>query len=82
MDQFTPTQRKILQVLSDGLPHPVSELQECLWDDQGIAHNVQAHLTAIRRVLRPRGEDIICQHINHSHRFRHIRLLRSPGDGQ
>lgn len=82
MVEFTPTQAKMLKVLSDGLPHPVSELQECLYDDRGIAHNVNAHLTAIRKLLRPRGEDIICQHINHSHRYRHVRLLHSPSDGQ
>lgn len=76
---FTPTQKKMLLVLADGLPHPISELQECLYDEKGCSHNVNAHLTAIRKILRLKGEDIICQHINRSHRYRHVRLLHSPG---
>lgn len=81
MVEFSPTQSKILAILSDGMPHSIEELQRCLWDEKGASHNVAAHLTAIRKVIRPRGEDIICQHLNHSHRYRHVRLLHSPSDG-
>ena len=81
MNEFTPTQRKILQVLSDGLPHPFSELLACLPDDLSEISALRMMLSRIRTKLRPRGEDIICQHLYHSHQYRHVRLLHSAGDG-
>ncbi len=81
LSEFTPTQQKILQVLSDGLPHPFSELLDCLPDDLSGITALRMMLSRIRRKLRPRGEDIICQHLNHSHQYRHVRLLHSAGDG-
>jgi DNA-binding CsgD family transcriptional regulator len=58
---FTPTQRKILAVLSDGLGHRPSELHQCLVDELGSPSNIRAHLAAIRKKLRATGQDIICE---------------------
>jgi DNA-binding CsgD family transcriptional regulator len=56
---YTPTQRKILAVLSDGRPHSREELFACLPDDLGSVSNVRAHLSILRRKLR--GRLIVCE---------------------
>lgn len=81
MTEFTATQIKILNVLSDGMPHRFEELQACLPDDMSGIDALRTMLSRIRAKIRPRGEDIICQHLNHSHRYRHVRLLHSAADG-
>ena len=81
MADFTPTQRRILLVLSDGMPHPFAELLACLPDELSDISALRMMLSKMRKVLRPRGEDIICQHLYHSHQYRHVRLLHSAGDG-
>jgi DNA-binding CsgD family transcriptional regulator len=75
---FTPTQRRILQVLADGEPHRPTELAAQLDDDMGPVSNVKPHLTAIRKLLRLRGEDILCVVPGPPHRrclhYRWVRL--------
>jgi hypothetical protein len=60
--KFTPTQQRILAVLEDGLAHPLKELQACLDDELANSNTFSVHLNSIRKVLRPRGEDIIAKH--------------------
>jgi hypothetical protein len=57
---YTPTQRKILAVLSDRRPHSPAELFACLPDDLGSVRNIRPHLTRLRSKLRPR-RDIVCE---------------------
>ena len=82
VDQFTPTQQRIVDLLSDGLPHTKRELFECLVDELGSINNIWPHLTAIRKKLRPRGHDILCEIYNRKCHYRHVVLLRSAGDGK
>lgn len=79
---FTPTQLKILDLLSDGMPHLRKEIHECLWDEQGALGNIRPHISAIRKVLRPKGEDIVCE-LTYQRRlcYRHVRLLASANNG-
>ena len=74
---LTPTQRAILEVLADGEPHPLRDLQQCLPDGLGSETNVHPHLTAIRRVLHPRGQDVICQYLRRQLLYRWVRLLNT-----
>ena len=74
-DTFTPTERAMLAVLSDGRPHPRGDLEACLPDALGSPANIHPHLTAIRKVLRPLGQDIICQVVNRRNYYRHIRIM-------
>lgn len=76
---FTPTERAILDILSDGQPHAKDELIACLPDDLGDFGNVQNHLTNIRKKIRPR-EDIIAQLVQRRVYYRHIRVLISTSD--
>ena len=82
MAEFSPTQRKILLVLSDGLPHKLPELMACLDELTERPNSLHSHLALIRRKLRPAGQDIICQFILRQRQYRHVRLLHSPEDGR
>ena len=72
---------RILQILSDGLPHDREELRRCV-DEMSSFHNLQNHLVALRKTLRPNGEDIVCELANRRIHYRHIRLLASATDGR
>lgn len=78
---FTPTQQRILKVLSDGLSHSKSDLVACLGDDRAGPNTLSVHLTLLRRLLRPHGQDIVCE-FRYGHLYRHIRLLHSANDGR
>jgi len=78
--EFTPTQQRILNVLSDGLPHPVDELVRCLNDDLSTRRHVSPHLTALRKLLRYRGETIACIHNHRTPCYMHVRLLSSASE--
>ena len=80
MSEFSPTQRKILAVLSDGMPHKMVELTACM-DELTNPRTLHYHLSLIREKLRPRGEDVICQFIYRQRQYRHVRLLHAAGDG-
>ena len=81
MPSFTPTQSRILRVLSDGRRHSRKEIHGCLVDELGELSNIQAHLSNIRKKLRPIGEDIICEFYQRTIYYRHVRLLASSNDG-
>lgn len=73
--RLTPTERRMLTMLSDGMPHDREELQKCLWDDRGDKVNIKPHLSRIRRVLRLDGEDVICEFFGRTLNYRHIILV-------
>jgi hypothetical protein len=75
MSEWTPTQARMLKVLSDGMPHHRDELKACLHDELGSVSNIKAHLTAIRARLRRSGQDIVCQFHNGRYYYRHVVLL-------
>ena len=80
---FTPIQQRIIDLLSDGMPHSREAILECLQDE--LVNNQQAHkmhIMAIRYKLRPRGQDIICEYVRRRPFYRHVRLLASSYDGQ
>jgi hypothetical protein len=76
-DGFTATQRKMLEVLSDGLPHSREELHACLPDELGPLSNIRAHLVVIRKVLLRRGEHVAAEMgWKGKISYRHVRLLK------
>ncbi|MFA5376352.1 MAG: hypothetical protein WC455_11460 [Dehalococcoidia bacterium] len=78
---FTPTQTAMLKVLSDGLPHSKAELHACLPDEMGPLKNISRHLGEIRKALRPRGQDVLCEYRDRARLYRWVRLLGHEGDG-
>ncbi len=69
-------QLAMLKVLSDGLPHKKKELHACLFDDLGSMKNIHAHITSIRKHLRTKGQDVICEYFKRKIHYRHVKLLR------
>lgn len=63
---FTRTEQKIIDLLSDGLPHPRRQLQQCLPGEMGEAEEaddfrtLRVHIYNIRRKL-PQNELIVCE---------------------
>lgn len=79
---YTPTEKRILAVLSDGLPHKRHEIHACLCDDLSGLTAIQAHISNIRKRLRAIGEEIVCELSGGTITYRHVRLLSSPYDGR
>lgn len=70
---------KMLRLLSDGEPHPVSELHElCLPSGRKA---VRTNILALRKALPP-GEAILCTIRNRKTYYQHVRLLASANDGR
>lgn len=73
---FTPTQKRIYNLLADGLPHKREEIQDTFTDGVDSTRNIDNHLVAMRKKLRPLGYDVICQFVKRSNHFRLIRLVQ------
>ncbi len=58
---FTPTEQKIMDILSDGQLHTKAALHAVLPDTLGPLNNVRVHLTYLRRKLRPEGKTIAAE---------------------
>lgn len=71
---FTPTERRILKVLSDGKPHTRKELFACLPDDLASLSSIKPHLTKLRKKLRPLGQEIVCLIEKHV-RYQHVHVV-------
>ena len=72
-DFFTPTQRRIVDLLKDGQPHRRDDVRRCV-DDLASFDTLQVHLTHLREKVRPHGYDIICQVLNRQFQYRLIRV--------
>lgn len=72
LENFSPIQRRMISVLDDGGLHDLEELVACLEDTEASSRNVHPHLSAIRKVLRPWGIDIIPQGVKRSLKYRMI----------
>ena len=82
VNEFTPTQARLFNVVSDGLPHQRAELLEAMQDSESTYRAVAVHMVAIRKVLRPKGQDIICELRNRRIYYRYVRLMHSAYDGK
>lgn len=75
MPTLTPIQQQMLMLLSDGQPHTRHELRACLNDEQAELSTVKVHISRIRKHLRPRQQDIICELRHNRICYRHVQLL-------
>ena len=57
---FSPTEQRIMDLLSDGLPHTKKEMVACLADPMGGEDNVKPHLHNLRKKLLTRNEAVLC----------------------
>lgn len=74
---YTPTETKILKLLSDGQRHlNVHVLEQCLPDPQySTMSNLRSHVGNLRGKLRPVGEDIVAERIKGKWFYRRVKLL-------
>ena len=75
IDDFTPTQRRILEVLKDGMPHKRKELIDCLQDEMADRIDLNCQLSLLRRKLRPIGHEIVCEYGQRMLWYRHVLLI-------
>jgi hypothetical protein len=78
--EFTPTQQRILKILSDGRPHSITELRTALNDELAVRCALKVHICHIRKKLRPIGQDILFEITGKIdgtyYSYRHVRLLQ------
>lgn len=77
---YTPTQKRMLDLLGDGLPHTRQALHACLWDENGPLSNIWSHVSLLRKRLRPLGRDIVCEIVNRRICYRQVVLLPRETD--
>lgn len=77
--KFTPTQARIMRLLSDGLPHHgKTEIKPLLPDGELAGPNaVNFHVSALRKKLHAMGknETILCEIVNRRICFRFVILV-------
>jgi hypothetical protein len=71
--KFTKTERAILILLADGVPHNRLEVHACLPDELGALKNIHRHISAIRQKL-PNTLGIACILHDRQHKY----LLYKP----
>lgn len=76
---LTPTQQRIIKLLSDGLPHTREEIHSLLDDALTELSAVRKHVCLVRAKLAGRGETILCELVNRRICYRHVRLLSPNG---
>ena len=83
MPDYTPTQQRILLLLSDGLPHTREEIRECI-DTMSSNANIRTHLTILRKKLEGVGQAILYEFQGFPPKtvYRHVRLLANACDGK
>ena len=77
---FPPTQQRMYDVLSDGFPHSVDELWECLNDELAPRKNISPHVTGLRSALRPMGYGVHCDESSRPPTYALVRFLRRSAE--
>ena len=79
-DSLTKTQRRLMNILEDGLYHDRSELFNCLNDELTELITLRVHIHNIRKKIRPLGQDISCESVYEASkrtcRYRLVRLVQ------
>lgn len=78
---YTPTEKAILEILSDGKPHAKHDIAKHVDPEMGQC-NVANHILQLRKKLEPLNEDIVCVYRLKKYFYRQIRVLHSPYDGK
>jgi DNA-binding response OmpR family regulator len=80
--EFTPTERRMLDMLSDGQGHRKEELHTCLSDELSSVETVRVHIHTLRKKLQRSGHDIVCVINKGDAYYRHVITLPKAGDGK
>lgn len=79
---YSPTQQAIITLLADGKSHHRCAIRDCVGDCYTSWAAVAMHLMALRKKLRPMGQDIICELRNATIYYRQVRMLHTANDGR
>jgi hypothetical protein len=77
MDKFTPMERRIVELLRDGLPHSVTQCIASMGDVTATYQNLQPHISVINKKIRPHGYEIAFVKANGRMCYRIIRPISS-----
>jgi len=76
MPLYTRTEKRLMDVLSDGMPHHKEELWACIDDELSGENTLRVHMTNLRNKLRPAGMDVLLDRCgNCAYRYRLVRLI-------
>jgi len=78
-ERLTPTQRRFMNLLQDGLPHSMEELRACLNDDRAEVDTVTQHIIMLRNKLKP---IYILTNGRGMYRKKYFQLSRKLDDGE
>lgn len=71
-----PIEQKLIDILSDGLPHSVEQLKLCLTDGEySSIDSLYVQIVNLRKVLKSRGRDVRPQRIDGVSHYRMVRFL-------
>jgi len=72
--KLSPIQLRIMQTLSDGQRHSREELRLCV-DEYANVGALYNHITKLRKLLNPVGQEIIVESFKRQPYYRHVRLI-------
>lgn len=72
---YTPIEQRIIDLLSDGLPHDRKELLECLNDRLANYNSLAAAIMRLRPKVRELNQEIVTEHYQGCIAYRHVILL-------
>lgn len=75
-----PVQRRMVQMLLDGLPHRREELHGCLADRLGPLSNIKSNISKIRKQAHIFGLDIVCVLFQRTVWYRLVRAINDQRD--
>lgn len=81
IQHLTPTQRRLVAMLSDGHRHPVRQLRTCLNDELATIDTLQKHINALREKLRPYGSDVAMVRLSDGTYYQLVNLIQSQSAG-
>lgn len=78
--RFTPTEQRIVDLLSDGRYHTLEEMRRVMGDELADTCTVTVHLFRIRKKIKPHHQAILREKTGPDNvfRYRHVRILASP----
>jgi len=73
---FTPTEKRIMDLLSDGERHARAEVHSLINDELSDLNNMRLHILNLRKKL-PEGEAVLCEISGYKTFYRHVKLIKS-----
>lgn len=74
--EYTPTEERIIAILSDGQAHPVEVMKSVLTDGEySRVETLEVQVTNLRKILNPKGRDIVRRMVDGVSCYRMMRFI-------